>query len=69
MRKHRRLAAMGGNADRPAAAGDRERSFAGKKVWQRIVIVVAGALMNLVLGYVLLLAYYGLAAAAPRQYR
>ena len=53
-------AAMGGNADRPAAAGDRERSFAGKKVWQRIVIVVAGALMNLVLGYVLLLAYYGL---------
>ncbi len=53
-------AAMGGNADRPAAVEDRERSFAGKKVWQRIVIVVAGALMNLVLGYVLLLAYYGL---------
>lgn len=53
-------AAMGGNADRPAVAEDRERSFAGKKVWQRIVIVVAGALMNLVLGYVLLLAYYGL---------
>lgn len=32
----------------------KERSFAKKKVWQRIVIVVAGAVMNLVLGFVLL---------------
>lgn len=32
----------------------KERSFAKKKVWQRIIIVVAGAVMNLVLGFVLL---------------
>jgi regulator of sigma E protease len=30
-----------------------EDSFARKKVWQRIAIVVAGALMNLVLGFII----------------
>lgn len=49
--------AIGGNGGE--AVSDPERSFANKKVWQRIVIVVAGAVMNLVLGYVLLLTYYG----------
>lgn len=51
--------ALGGNAGRDDAPVDPSRSLNGKKVWQRIVIVVAGAVMNLVLGYVLLLAYYG----------
>ena len=50
-------AALGGGED--AQPEDRSRSFAHKPVWRRIVIVVAGALMNLVLGYVLLLGYYG----------
>ena len=36
---------------------DLSRSFAYKKVWQRILIVVAGAFMNLVLGFLLLLSY------------
>ena len=50
-------AALGGGED--AQPEDRSRSFAHKPVWRRFVIVVAGALMNLVLGYVLLLGYYG----------
>ncbi len=50
-------AALGGGED--AQPEDHSRSFAHKPVWRRIVIVVAGALMNLVLGYVLLLCYYG----------
>ncbi len=49
--------AIGGNGG--AAVTDPTRSFAHKKVWRRIVIVVAGAVMNLILGYVLLLCYYG----------
>ena len=32
---------------------DGEDSFARKKVWQRMAIVVAGALMNLILGFVI----------------
>lgn len=44
-----------GTAAEPAA--DTSRSFAHKKVWQRILIVVAGAFMNLVLGFLLLLGY------------
>ena len=31
-----------------------ERAFCNKKVWQRIVIVSAGAIMNLILGFVIL---------------
>lgn len=54
--------ALGGNADReeePIATSDDMRSFAKKKVWQRILIVVAGAAMNLLLGFVLLLVFNG----------
>lgn len=51
--------ALGGNADREAE-GDSSRSFADKKVWQRVLIVIAGAAMNLLLGFVLLLVYNGL---------
>lgn len=51
--------ALGGNADREDKSVDDRRSFAHKKVWQRILIVVAGAAMNLVLGFVLLVLYNG----------
>ena len=66
--------AIGGNADRaeedggePALPDEEEapaepdpRAFPNKKVWRRILIVVAGAAMNTWLGYVLLVAYYGI---------
>ncbi len=52
-------AAIGGNADRAVDEVDETCSFANKKVWQRITIVIAGAVMNLVLGFVLLLVYNG----------
>ena len=53
-------AAMGGNADRSeeehAGVGAGESgSFAEKPVWRRVLIVVAGATMNLVLGFLVLL--------------
>ena len=53
--------AAGADAAASAAAkpASRSGSFAEKKVWRRIVIVVAGVVMNLVLGYVLLVVYYG----------
>lgn len=35
------------------------RAFPNKKVWRRILIVIAGAAMNLVLGFVLLVVYFG----------
>lgn len=34
---------------------DDENAFSKKKVWQRIFVVVAGALMNLVLGFIIVL--------------
>jgi regulator of sigma E protease len=34
---------------------DDENAFVNKKVWQRIYVVIAGALMNLVLGLVIVL--------------
>ena len=49
--------ALGGNADRIDGEADQQRSFAHKRVWQRICIVIAGAFMNLLLGFVLLLVY------------
>ena len=55
--------ALGGNADREESLEeekDDSRSFAKKKVWQRVLVVVAGATMNLLLGFVLLLVYNGL---------
>ena len=35
------------------------RAFPNKKVWRRVLITIAGAAMNLVLGFVLLLGYFG----------
>ena len=53
--------ALGGNADRELdEVIEPNRSFANKKVWQRVLIVVAGAAMNLLLGFLLLLVYNGL---------
>ena len=51
--------ALGGNADREEVKPNTTRSFANKKVWQRIVIVLAGPVMNLVLRFVLCLVNYG----------
>ncbi len=52
-------AAMGGNSDRALSAAEDGRSLQHKKVWQRVIIVTAGAIMNLLLGFVLLLVYNG----------
>ena len=61
--------AAGETAEEPAAGeeGGPElppppdpRAFPNKKVWRRILIVVAGAAMNLLLGFVLLVAYFGI---------
>ena len=63
--------ALGGNADReetPEEEKDDSRSFAKKKVWQRVLVVVAGAVMNLLLGFVLLLVYNGLLQEPHPQY-
>ena len=51
--------ALGGNDKSTIEEIDESRSFCNKKVWQRLLIVVAGAVMNLVLGFVLLLVYNG----------
>lgn len=61
--------ALGGNSDREEATPvDETRSFAKKKVWQRLLIVLAGAVMNLLLGFVLLLVYNGLLQEQHPQY-
>lgn len=39
---------------------DDERSFSNKKPWQRLIILVAGAFMNILLGFVLLLFVCGI---------
>jgi len=61
-------AALGGNADREPQETDESRSFAKKKVWQRALIVVAGAAMNLLLGFILLLVYNGALTEAHPAY-
>lgn len=60
--------AVGGNADREPQETDESRSFAKKKVWQRALIVVAGAAMNLLLGFILLLVYNGALMEAHPTY-
>lgn len=44
-------------AEQPASADG--RAFYQKKVWRRVLIVIAGAAMNLVLGFALLVVYFG----------
>ncbi len=51
--------AIGGNADRQISPVQEGQSLLHKKVWQRVIIVCAGALMNLLLGFILLLVYNG----------
>lgn len=60
--------ALGGNGDRSLTERDESRSFAKKKVWQRILIVVAGAAMNLLLGLMLLVIYNGALTEPPANY-
>ena len=47
------------NADANADIANDPRAFCNKKVWRRILIVIAGAVMNLILGFALLLVYFG----------
>lgn len=42
------------------AKTDNPRAFNKKKVWRRVLIVVAGAVMNLLLGFALLIGYFGI---------
>lgn len=42
------------------AQTDNPRAYNNKRVWRRLLIVVAGAVMNLILGFVLLLGYFGI---------
>lgn len=50
------------------ADSDNPRAFGNKKVWRRILIVVAGAVMNLILGFVLLLTTFAIyTQPAPGQ--
>ncbi len=51
-------AAMGGNANREVQPSE-NGSLADKPVWRRILIVVAGAAMNLLLGLLILLIAFG----------
>ncbi len=44
---------------RESVISDNPRALNRKKVWQRVVITVAGAVMNLLLGFVLLCVYFG----------
>lgn len=52
-------AAGGGQVNTEAPVTDNPRAFYRKKVWQRMLITVAGAAMNLVLGFAILLVYFG----------
>ncbi len=51
--------AIGGNIDREQVLVEDGRSLLHKKVWQRVIIVIAGAVMNLLLGFLLLVVYNG----------
>lgn len=42
------------------AESKHERAFGNKKVWQRILIVIAGAVMNIILGFVLVVIMHSL---------
>ncbi len=61
-------AAGGGSVatDQDFADTDDPRAFCNKKVWRRILIVIAGAVMNLILGFVLLVVYFAV-FTQPRQ--
>lgn len=52
-------AAGGGSVDTEISITDNPRAFPRKKVWQRLAITVAGAFMNILLGFVVLLVYFG----------
>ena len=51
----------------PILANDNPRAFYRKKVWQRMLVTVAGAAMNVLLGFVLLLVYFGVCTLPSRD--
>lgn len=58
-------AIVSGEAETPSKD---PRAFCNKKVWRRVLIVIAGATMNLILGFVLMIIYYG-AVLQPEEGR
>ncbi|AHF07524.1 RIP metalloprotease RseP [Desulfitobacterium metallireducens] len=55
------------NGEQELAPSHDPRSFTNKKVWQRMAVIAAGAIMNFVLAiflFVLVFAYYGIPTAA-----
>ena len=52
-------AAGGGEVSGGVTVTDNPRAFNHKKVWQRLAITVAGAAMNILLGFIILLVYFG----------
>ena len=56
-------AAGGGEVSADVTPTDNPRAFYRKKVWQRMLITVAGAAMNLVLGFVLLVVNFAVCTA------
>lgn len=55
------------NGERVPAYSNDPKSFMNKKVWQRMAVIAAGAIMNFVLAivlFILVFAYFGIPAAA-----
>ncbi len=48
-------------------SSDNPRAFEKKKVWQRMTVVVAGAFMNIILGFVLLIVTTSMATLVPTK--
>lgn len=49
-------------------ASDNPRAYEKKKVWQRMIVVLAGAFMNIVLGFVLLIVTTCMSDLVPTRY-
>lgn len=49
-------------------ASDNPKAYEKKKVWQRMIVVLAGAFMNIVLGFVLLIATTCMTELVPTRY-
>lgn len=48
-------------------SSDNPRAFEKKKIWQRMTVVVAGAFMNIILGFVLLIITTSMATLVPTK--
>lgn len=49
-------------------SSENPRSFGNKKVWQRMTVVLAGAFMNILLGFVLLIVTTSMSVLVPTRY-